>query len=167
MFCGERMDIVTLGDTRLRKTSILVSDFDQGLRDFVQAMFGAMRDGQGIGLAAVQVGQLYRIFVTEVPRDKPRVFINPQIVQTSLETESFEEGCLSIPGVNADVIRPSAVKVQAWNEKGKPFNLSTEGLLARVIQHELDHLGGKLFIDHVGAKKKERLLKEYYRHVSV
>ena len=159
------MDIVTLGDPQLRKTSILIRDFDKGLNDFIGAMFDTMKEGQGIGLAAVQVGQLVRLFVTHVPRDKPRVFINPEIVETSLEMVGFEEGCLSIPGVNADVLRPEAVKVQAWNERGRPFNLSAEGLLARVIQHELDHLSGKLFIDHFGTKKRERLLKEYYRHV--
>jgi peptide deformylase len=160
------MDIVKIGDPLLRKRSILVNDIDRGTTDFIQAMFDSL-DGNGIGLAAVQVGQLYRIFITNIPKDKPRVFINPEIIETSLEMAPYEEGCLSIPGITADVNRPLAVKVQAWNERGRPFTLSAEDLLARVVQHELDHLNGKLFVDHLNQKKRERLLKEYERQVSV
>jgi peptide deformylase len=109
----------------------------------------------------VQVGELIRLFVTKVPKDSPRVFINPDILETSIEQESFEEGCLSIPGVNADVDRPSSVRVQAWNEKGRPFSLTAEGFLARVIQHEIDHLNGILFVDRLNPKKRSRLLAEY------
>jgi len=155
------MKVVTLGDELLRKKSVLVGDIDQGILDFVQAMFETMYTGKGIGLAAVQVGQLLRVFITHVSQDTPRVFINPEIVETSLEMNEYEEGCLSIPGVNADVLRSTGVKVQAWNENGKAFTIHADGLLGRVIQHELDHLNGKLFIDHVNPKKRERLLKSY------
>ena len=155
------MKIITLGDTLLRAQSVLVADIDQGIQDFVQAMFKAMYSGKGIGLAAVQVGQLLRLFITHVPHDVPRVFINPDITETSLEIAEYEEGCLSIPGINVDIVRSDGVKVQAWNERGKPFTIHASGLLGRAIQHELDHLNGKLFIDHVNAKKRGRLLRSY------
>ena len=155
------MKIVTLGDPCLRKQSVLVKNFDQGIGDFIKAMFDAMYLGKGIGLSAVQVGQLLRLFITHVPHDKPRIFINPEISGTSLEMVEYEEGCLSIPGINADVVRPASVKLHAWTDTGKPFVLEAQGLLARTIQHELDHLNGKLFIDHVNVKKRGRLLKQY------
>lgn len=161
------MKIITLGEALLRKKSVLVSDWDQGIENFVQAMFDTMRQGKGIGLAAVQVGQLLRLFVTHVQGDEPRVFMNPDILETSIETGSYEEGCLSVPGLESDVIRPLSVRLQAFNESGRPFSYTAEGLLARVIQHEMDHLNGKLFIDHLNPKKRERLLKGYDQKVHV
>ena len=116
------MKIITLGDSLLNNQSVLVSDIDQGIRDFKQALFEVMHKEKGIGLAAVQVGQLIRLFITHIPQDIPRVFINPAITETSLTMAEYEEGCLSIPGINADVIRPVAVKVQAWDEEGKAFH---------------------------------------------
>jgi peptide deformylase len=107
------------------------------------------------------VGSLLRLFVTHVPDDKPRVFINPDIIETSLEEWKYEEGCLSIPGLNADVVRPAGVTVQAWNEKGRPFRVDADGLVGRVIQHEQDHLNGVLFIDKLSGRKRSRLLKGY------
>ena len=156
-------NIVTLGEPVLRKNSILVPDIDDEIKRFVEGMFDTMYEGKGIGLAAVQVGKPLRLFVTHSPKDMPRVFINPEIVETALEEDIYEEGCLSIPGINADVVRPYAVKIQAWSEKGKPFTLDAEGLLARVIQHEYDHLNGILFVDRLDNKKRERLLKSYKR----
>ena len=155
------LPILTLGDERLRKHSIVVPDLNGTIREVIDQMFEAMRAGKGIGLAAVQVGSLYRIFVTDVAHDQPRVFVNPEIVTTSIEQVAFEEGCLSIPGVEAEVVRPQQVRVQAWTEKGKPFSLDADELLARVVQHELDHLNGILFIDRVDPKKRERLVKQY------
>ncbi len=155
------LEIVTLGDDILRKHSALVPEFNGEIHALIEQMFEAMKVGLGIGLAAVQVGRLYRLFVTHIEGDKPRVFLNPDILETSLEQASIEEGCLSIPGVNADVVRPEAVRVQAWTEKGRPFALDAEGLLARVIQHEMDHLNGVLFVDRIDPKKRERLLKVY------
>ncbi len=145
----------------LRSRSEAVADIDGELALFVKQMFESMYQGRGIGLAAVQVGSLIRLFVTHVPEDQPRVFINPQIVETSVEQGKYEEGCLSIPGVNADVVRPRAVKIQAWNAKGRPFTIDAEGILARVIQHEQDHLDGILFIDRISKGKREKLLKGY------
>jgi peptide deformylase len=155
------LNIVTLGDERLKKHSILVPDFDGEIDSLIEQMFETMHANKGIGLAAVQVGKLIRLFITHVPKDAPRVFVNPEMIETSVDLGSFEEGCLSIPEVNADVVRPMQVKVQAWNVKGRPFSLDADDMLARVIQHEFDHLNGVLFIDRVDAKKRERLVKQY------
>jgi peptide deformylase len=155
------LNIVTLGDERLKKHSILVPDFDGEIDSLIEQMFETMYANKGIGLAAVQVGKLIRLFITHVPKDAPRVFVNPEMIETSVDLGSFEEGCLSIPEVNADVVRPMQVKVQAWNVKGRPFSMDADDMLARVIQHEFDHLNGVLFIDRVDAKKRERLVKQY------
>ncbi len=159
------LDIITYDDPVLKKHSVLVSDINDDIIKFIDEMFETMYKGKGIGLAAVQVGNLKRIFITHAPKDMPRVFINPEIVETSMDEDVYEEGCLSIPGINADVVRPFSVKIQAWNEKGKPFSIDADGLLARVIQHELDHLNGVLFIDRINEKKRERLLKHYKKKV--
>ncbi len=159
------MPIIKLGDPMLDRHSVVVPDINGDITSLVSEMFDAMDRGRGVGLAAVQVGKLFRLFVTRVPGDSPRVFINPDILETSIEMEPFEEGCLSIPGLYTDVIRPSPVRVQAWNLKGKPFSLSVDGYLARVIQHEYDHLNGILFIDRIDPKKKQRLLAGYEEKV--
>jgi peptide deformylase len=155
------LNIITLGDEQLRKHSIVVPELDGAVHTLIEQMFESMRAQKGIGLAAVQVGNLYRLFITDVTGDKPRVFVNPEILETSLEQVSYEEGCLSIPGVEAEVVRPQRVRVQAWNEKGRPFSLDAEDLLARVVQHEFDHLNGVLFIDRIDPKKRERLVRQY------
>ena len=103
-----------------------------------------------------------RLFVTRAPDDRERVFINPEIIRTGIEApESREEGCLSIPGPRADVERPAHIRVQARNRRGRLFALEAEGMLARVIQHELDHLNGVLFIDHLGDDERERVCREF------
>lgn len=155
------LNILTLGDPILKKTSALVPDIDGNIASLTAEMFQSMAQARGLGLAAVQVGRLVRVFITLVPRDTPRVFINPDILETSIEQVPYEEGCLSIPGLNADLDRAASIRVQAWNEKGRPFTMTVDGLLARVIQHELDHLNGVLFIDRLEAKKRGRLLTEY------
>jgi peptide deformylase len=155
------LDIITLGDETLKRHSIVVPEFDGEIQALAEQMFEVMYANSGIGLAAVQVGKLLRLFVTHVPEDAPRVFVNPEIVETSLHQGAYEEGCLSIPGVNADVLRPLEVKIQAWNGRARPFTLDAEGLLARVVQHEIDHLNGVLFIERIDPKRRERLLKQY------
>ena len=157
------LEIITLGDEVLRKQAALIPDVDRKIADLAAGMIDSMHAGRGIGLAGPQVGELKRLFVTHIEGDSPRVFINPQIIQTSQEQNVYEEGCLSIPETFADVERPFAVTVQAWNERGRPFTLDAEGLLARVVQHEYDHLNGVLFIDHLDEKKRARLLSGYER----
>ena len=124
-------------------------------------MIETLRKSGGVGLAGPQVGVKMRIFVSLTPKEGPLVFINPSIIETSSEVSPYEEGCLSLPGVWGDVIRPKSVVVQAWNPKGRPFTIEAAGVLARVVQHECDHLEGKLFIDHLPTIKRERLLARY------
>ncbi len=155
------MNIITIGDPVLEQKAALIPEIDEKIKKLAGDMIDAMHNGNGIGLAAPQVAVLARMFVCHVQGDTPRVFINPEIINTSQETVSYEEGCLSIPGVYADVIRPARIKIQAWNENGKPFTLEAQGILARVIQHEYDHLNGRLFITYLDEKKRQRLLKNY------
>ena len=155
------MQIITLGDEVLRKKALPIGDIDPSIVALANDMLEAMRAGRGIGLAGPQVGSLFRLFVTEIEGDKSRVFINPSIVETSPELSDYEEGCLSIPGMYADVQRPSQVRIQAWNERGRPFTIEADGLLARVILHEYDHLDGTLFIDRLSEAKRERLVALY------
>ncbi len=141
------MNIVHLGDDLLRQKSLPVEEVTDEVRAFISDMFETMRKADGIGLAAVQVGKLLRIFVVCADDDVDRVFINPQIVATSQEQTSYEEGCLSIPNTYEKILRPERITIQALNERGRPFTIEAEGLLARVIQHEYDHLEGLVFID--------------------
>ncbi|MDR1618480.1 MAG: peptide deformylase [Treponema sp.] len=152
------MEILVLGNGLLRQKAEPVTTIDNHILTAAEEMIGALHEGNGVGLAGPQVGLMKRIFVVHVEGDTPRVFINPSIIETSQETVKYEEGCLSVPGCWADVIRPRAVKVQAWNEKGRPFTLETGGILARVILHEYDHLEGVLFIDRISEPKRNRIL---------
>ncbi len=160
------LNIVKIGEDILHRKASVIPDIDENIEHLAQAMLEAMYFGKGIGLAGPQVGELKRLFVCHVPEDEPRVFINPEIIATSPEQVPYEEGCLSIPGIYADIARSSRVQVQAWNIDGKPFTLEAEGLLARVIQHEYDHLNGILFVDHLNEKKRNRVLKDYKRLVN-
>lgn len=153
------LPVITLGDRRLRARSELTDP--AAVRDLVRRMFETMYDQDGIGLAAVQVGRPLRVFVTNVKDDRERVYVNPEIVETSIEQETAEEGCLSIPGVHADVTRSARVSVQATGLNGRTFRLNASGLLARAIQHEIDHLNGVLFIDHLDKRQRDALLADY------
>lgn len=161
------LEIKTLGkdDKILRAQCSLVPDIDGSIRDFARAMIDTMHEDNGIGLAAPQVGELSRLFVVHVQGDIPRVFINPEIIGTSLEMSLYEEGCLSVPRVYYDVNRPSEVSIQAWDENGRPFTMDADGILARVILHEYDHLKGTLFIDHLTEKQRSRLLNVYNKKI--
>ena len=159
------LDIYTIGADVLRNQAAAIDKFDDELAAFVEKMFVTMKQGKGVGLAAPQVGVSQRLFVIQIDGDKPRVFINPEIVETSVDLVGFEEGCLSIPGVYADLDRPAEVRVQAWNERGRRFVLGAEGFLARVIQHELDHLNGVLFTDRLPERSRDRLLKQYEKRM--
>lgn len=157
------LDIYTLGEDVLRKECSEVKVFDSALKMLADAMLETLEEADGVGLAGPQVGVSERIFVIHIPDNPPIVFVNPEIIQTSIETSLYEEGCLSIPGVYCNVIRPSAVTIQAQDVTGKPFTLEATGLLARAIQHENDHLHGKLYIDLLSEKDREKAVREYER----
>lgn len=159
------LDIVTFGHESLSRKAEPVTEFGADLAAFVEEMYATMKRGKGIGLAATQVDRNVRLFVTGVDGDKLRVFINPEIVMTSPEEEEYEEGCLSLPGLYTNLKRPSMVKIQAWNEKGRPFNVEADGLLARCILHEYDHLNGVLFIDRLAPQVREKALAQYNRRI--
>ena len=152
------MQILTIGNDLLKQKAKPVKTIGPEYIKIAEDLFEALRIGKGIGLAGPQVGLMERIFAIHVDGDEPRIFINPSITETSQETHKYEEGCLSVPGIYADVVRPKSVKVQAWNEKGRPFNLEASGIVARVILHEYDHLEGILFIDRIPEAKKNRIL---------
>lgn len=143
------MKINTLGDEVLRKKAAEVDEreIDESLRSFFKEMFVTMEKANGVGLAAPQVGVSKRIFVARSDDEVDRVFVNPRIISYSEQTCEYEEGCLSIPGVYESITRPERVVVKALDENGKEFTLKAKGLLARIIQHECDHLDGVLFID--------------------
>lgn len=137
------------GDEVLRKKCKKVDKINDRITTLIEDMIDTMYEADGVGLAAPQVGILKRIFVIDVYDDEgARVFINPEILETN-GSQIGEEGCLSIPGESEEVERPNYVKVKALNEKGEEFVLEAEGLLARAICHENDHLDGILYIDHV------------------
>jgi len=159
------MEILTLGNELLRQKAEKITTIDDALREAIGRMLEALRVGKGVGLAGPQVGLMKRIFVSQVDGDIPRIFINPSIIETSHDTVKIEEGCLSIPGIYADVVRSKFVKVQAWNDRGKPFTLETSGILARVILHEYDHLEGVLFLDRLPQAKRERLEAKFEKQV--
>lgn len=143
------MRITKLGEEILRKVAepIKAEEINDDFRAFIEEMFEAMKDADGVGLAGPQAGISKRVFVAIADDNVKRVFINPQIIYTSAELCDYEEGCLSIPQVYESIQRPKKVTVQALDENGRPFTLEADGLLARIIQHENDHLDGKLFID--------------------
>ncbi|MCL2231973.1 MAG: peptide deformylase [Treponema sp.] len=152
------MQVLTLGNELLRQKAQPVKNIGPEYLKIAEDLIEALRLQKGIGLAGPQVGLMERIFVTHIEGDIPRVFINPSIIETSMETDKYEEGCLSIPGIYTDVVRPETVKVQAWNEKGRPFTIEASDIMARVILHEYDHLEGVLFIDRIPEQKRDRIL---------
>lgn len=141
------LDIVKLGEDILREKAEPVAEVNDEIRQLAEDMFDTMIEADGVGLAGPQVGKKLRMFVAMADDDVRRVFINPQIIKTSEELGDYDEGCLSIPQVYETIRRPVKVTVQALNENGKPFTLEADGLLARIIQHEYDHLDGIVFID--------------------
>ena len=152
------MQILTLGNECLREKAAPIKEIGPEYIKIAEDLIETLHAGKGIGLAGPQVGLMERIFAIHIEGDEPRIFINPSIIETSQETLKYEEGCLSIPGIYTDVIRPKAVKIQAWNEKGRPFTLEANGIVARVILHEYDHLDGVLFIDRISEQTRNRIL---------
>lgn len=149
-------------DDLLRITTKSVLNIDDKLRNIAFKMLNFMDVNNGVGLAAPQVGLDLSIFVVrENVMSKPLIFINPLITETSFELTVYKEGCLSIPGVYYDLLRPKSIVVEAYDENGKFFKIEDSNLLARIIQHEMDHLKGVLFIDYYEDKLKNKLLKSY------
>jgi len=159
-------------DAVLRQISKPVETFDDDLRTLVSDMFETMYDAPGIGLAAVQVGEPIRLLVIDLqePRDaedpespvvrEPKVFINPEILWYSDNEVPYTEGCLSVPEQYAEVMRPDRIRAKWQDENGKTYEEEIEGLLAVCLQHEMDHLNGVLFIDHLSRLKRDMVLKK-------
>jgi len=161
------LEIVKYGDPILAQIAKEVSKFDYELEKRIFEMHEAMIRDHGIGLAAPQVGDPRRIFIVGIEDEPLRVFINPRINAMSEQTSEYEEGCLSFPGLYFTVVRPSAVEIEAFDVSGKKFKLNADGLLARVIQHEFDHLDGILFIERISPAKRRRALAHYDRMLSM
>ncbi len=156
-----RLEILKFPDDRLRTKARSVDVVDDSIRQLVDDMLETMYEAPGIGLAATQVNVHKRIVVIDVSeeKDQPLCLINPQIIEKEGEEER-EEGCLSVPGIYEAVHRADSVKVRALNKEGEQFELEADDLLAVCIQHELDHLQGKLFVDYLSALKRNRIKKK-------
>ncbi len=156
-----KLEILHFPDSRLRTRAQPVETVDAEVRRLVDDMFETMYAAPGIGLAATQVNVHRRVLVVDVSEEKnqPLTFINPEILDRQ-GTEEMEEGCLSVPGFYEKVRRAERVRVRALDRDGKAFELETDGLLAVCIQHEIDHLDGKLFVDYVSSLKRQRIRKK-------
>ncbi len=158
-------DIIIIPDKRLRSVSKPVTGLDAGIRKLVDDMFETMYKAPGIGLAAIQVAVPARVVVMDLSKreenSEPQVFINPEITWRSDEMSTYEEGCLSIPDIHEEVERPARVKVKYLDLEGKPREDDAVGLFATCIQHEIDHLNGVLFIDHISKLKRDRIIKKF------
>lgn len=154
-----KLPILHFPDPRLRTKAKPVLVVDDNIRRLANDMLETMYDAPGIGLAASQVNHHIRLIVIDITEDKsqPMVFINPEITALTEDTAPYEEGCLSVPSVYDIVERPTRISVKALNERGEAFTLETDGLLAVCLQHELDHLDGKLFVDYLSSLKRQRI----------
>jgi peptide deformylase len=161
--------IIEVPDPRLRAISTPVDAVDEGVRTLIDDMFDSMYAARGIGLAAVQIGVPKRVIVMDLqenededgkPIREPRVFVNPEIIDPSEDHSVYTEGCLSVPDQFADVERPARCRVKWLDEKGAAHDEVFEGLLATCIQHEMDHLQGIVFIDHLSRLKRDMVLKK-------
>lgn len=163
-----KLDIITLPDRKLRLPSAPVERVDDELRSFMDSMLETMYAAPGVGLAAVQVGVPRRVTVVDVAeredeaaKPNPLFLINPEILWTSDERQTAEEGCLSIPEYFAEVERPAKVRVGFIDREGKTQELEANGVLAICLQHEIDHLDGKLFIDYLSKLKRDMVIKKF------
>jgi peptide deformylase len=157
--------IVLIPDPRLKQASKPAGPVTAELKALVDDMLATMYDAPGIGLAAIQVGEPIRMLVIDLAKEgepkAPQIFINPEVVESSDERSVYEEGCLSIPDYYAEVERPAKVRVKFVDGDGKPQEVSAEGLLATCLQHEIDHLNGVLFIDHISKLKRDMVVKRF------
>jgi peptide deformylase len=153
-----RRDIRVIGDPVLRERAKDVTSFDRGLRKLAKRMIRIMHDAPGVGLAAPQVGVLQRVLVYDV-EDEPQVLVNPVLVEFTDDIEEYDEGCLSVPGVTMPVERPVGVRVTGFDADGRPVDFHAEGLEARVIQHEYDHLEGVLIVDRTSRSARAAAMR--------
>jgi len=153
------MTILEFPDPRLRKVAAPVAVVDDSIREILDYMIETMYDAEGIGLAATQVNVHKRMLVMDISEDhaEPIIFINPEITVLDPEPIGYEEGCLSVPGYYEMVTRPRKVLIKALDRNGNPFEIEAEGILAVCIQHEIDHLDGKLFVDYLSTLKRQRI----------
>jgi peptide deformylase len=162
-------DIVILPDKRLRQVSKPVAKIDAATKKLVEDMFETMYEAPGIGLAAIQIGEPVRIVTMDLAKKdepkQPQVFINPELTWTSEAKNTHEEGCLSIPEYYEEVDRPAEVKVKYLDLQGEQHEITADGLLATCIQHEIDHLNGVLFIDHISKLKRDRVIKKFTKQL--
>lgn len=156
------LDILEYPDPRLRTIAKPVTQFDDKLQSLIDDMFETMYDAPGIGLAATQIDVHLQLIVMDLSEDKsePLVFINPELNILDGDPEKMQEGCLSVPGFYEDIERIEHVLIKAKNRHGEDFELEARGLLAVCIQHEMDHLNGKLFVDYLSALKRNRIKKK-------
>lgn len=156
------LPILEFPDPRLRTKAKPVSHVDERIRTLIANMLETMYDAHGIGLAATQVDQHIRLLVLDVSEEKnqPLVFMNPEIISLTDEQAPYDEGCLSVPGFYETVERPARIRIKALDRDGAAFELEADGLLAVCLQHEMDHLNGKLFVDYLSALKRERIKKK-------
>ncbi|MEZ5785387.1 MAG: peptide deformylase [Xanthobacteraceae bacterium] len=158
-------DILILPDKQLRLVSKPVERIDSTIERLVEDMFETMYHAPGIGLAAIQVGAPLRVVTMDIAKKDeekaPQVFINPEILSSSEELSTYEEGCLSIPDIHEDVERPARVNIRYLDLAGKAHEAEATGLFATCIQHEIDHLNGVLFIDHISKLKRDRIVKKF------
>ena len=159
--------IIILPDPKLRLVSKPVERIDEALRKLIDDLVETMHDAPGVGLAAIQVGEPIRLLVADVAKKEeepnPQVFINPEVTWRSDERSTYEEGCLSIPEYYAEVERPASVRARYLDRHGKKQEILAEGLLATVLQHEVDHLDGVLFIDYISKLKRDRVVKKFQK----
>ncbi len=157
--------LILLPEPMLKAPSKKLERVDAALRRLAADMLETMYDAPGIGLAAVQIGEPVRMLVIDLAKDpepkEPQVFINPEVVWSSDERNVYEEGCLSIPDYYADVERPASVKVRHIDLEGKEQEITAEGLFATCLQHEIDHLNGVLFIDHISKLKRQIVVRKF------
>ncbi|MBL8771407.1 MAG: peptide deformylase [Phenylobacterium sp.] len=157
-------EILVVPDARLKQVSQPVATVDDDLRALMDDMLETMYAAPGIGLAAIQIGVPKRVIVMDLAREgedrQPRYFVNPEILWASDDTAPYEEGCLSVPEIYDEVERPARVKLRYLNYKGEQIEEDAEGLFAVCIQHEMDHLDGVLFIDHLSRLKREQAIKK-------
>jgi len=160
------LDIVLHPDDRLRHMCTPLTAMSDRLDDLFTHMFETMYAAEGVGLAAPQIGELERFVVVDVSddRSKPMVLINPEIID-SKNSITWKEGCLSIPEIHAEIVRPRNILVRALDRDFKPIEFEADELLSVCIQHEIDHLNGKLFIDHLSTLKRRRLMDKYLKQL--